>query len=246
MVGKNSSILIVDDDPTVSDLLYEELSERGCRCSTVLDGTAALAQLATQDFDVVLLDIRLPGVSGMEVLKIMQTTYPNTTAIMVTAVNNIDVAVEAIKLGASDYIVKPFDLERVHGSIRMASKAKQDSCGRRDDKTPLSVEYEENQSRVDKWIRCIDAIARGVEARLDEHLGYSATVSRETIHVARQLDIRQKQIKRWVTMRSERNVKRNARIKSALDKLQRSPLAQSIMGIAVPYVYSPKLDELES
>jgi len=69
MVDKKSRVLVVDDEQVVCDLLYDELSERGYLCTTVLDGSSALAKLATEDFDVVLLDIRPPGTSGMEVLR---------------------------------------------------------------------------------------------------------------------------------------------------------------------------------
>ncbi len=122
MVSKKPNVLIVDDEQVVCDLLHDELSERGYLCTTVLSGDDALGKLAKQDFDVVLLDIRLPGMSGMEVLREIWLNHGNTATIMITAVNDVDTAVEAMKLGASDYIVKPFDLDRVNTSIRAALK----------------------------------------------------------------------------------------------------------------------------
>lgn len=84
----------------VCDLLREELSERGYLCTTVLRGDEALAKLAEQHFQVVLLDIRLPGMSGMEVLREIWLNHGNTATIMITAVNDVDTAVAAMKLGA--------------------------------------------------------------------------------------------------------------------------------------------------
>jgi len=125
MVWKKPSVLIVDDESVVCDVLYDGLSERGYLCTTVLNGNEALAKLATEDFNVVLLDIRLPGMSGMEVLWEIWLKQGNTATIMITAVNDVNTAVKAMKLGASDYLVKPFDLDRVETSIRTASDRKQ-------------------------------------------------------------------------------------------------------------------------
>ena len=128
MDNKKTSVLIVDDEPMVCDLLREDLNERGYLCTTALSGNDALTSLAKQDFDVVLLDIRLPGMSGMEVLRRIRRTWFNHSdiaTIMITAVNDINTAVDAMKLGASDYIVKPFELDEVDTSIRQAIEAKQ-------------------------------------------------------------------------------------------------------------------------
>ena len=146
MTSKKPNVLIVDDEQVVCDLLCEELSERGYLCTAVLTGDDAMARLATEDFEVVLLDIRLPGMSGMEVLREMWLNHGNTATIMITAVNDVDTAVLAMKWGASDYIVKPFDLDRVATSIRVALEAK---------------------SATEKTTTEMDAIACGVGARLD-------------------------------------------------------------------------------
>ena len=125
MTKKKPSVLIVDDEQVVCDLLHEELSDRGYLCTTALNGDDTFANLAKQDFDVILLDIRLPGMSGMEVLREIWLYHSSTTTIMITAVNDVATAVEAMKLGASDYIVKPFNLDRVDTSIRNALETKQ-------------------------------------------------------------------------------------------------------------------------
>ena len=132
MINKKPNVLIVDDEQVVCDVLHDELSERGYLCTMVLSGNDALAKLSTQSFDVVLLDIRLPGLSGLEVLTKVRSTHPNTATIMVTAVNDATTAVTAMKLGALDYIIKPFDLDRVATSIRTALETKESQ-----------IEYEE-------------------------------------------------------------------------------------------------------
>jgi len=222
MASETPSVLIVDDERVVCDLLSEELVDRGYQCTTVLSGNEALAILAVQDFDVLLLDIRLPGISGMEVLKKIWLNCPNISTIMITAVNEVDTAVEAMKLGASDYLVKPLDLDRVDTSIR----------------TTLETKQVTSKSSVR-----MDAIARGVEARFDLLLGISKIIIQETIDIARRLDILEQEIQSWMAARARLVSERDRAIKSSLEKLKRSPLAQKIMGIAVPYLYTPKPDE---
>ncbi len=188
MLNKKPSILIVDDEQVVCDVLYDVLSKRGYLCTTVLDGDDALAKLATQDFDVVLLDIRLPGMSGMEVLREIWLNHGNTATIMITAVNDIDTAVEAIKLGASDYIVKPFDTDRITTSIRTALETK---------------------PAIDKSFTEMDAIARGVETKLDPFSSYSKIVTQRTTDIARQLNIAEEEIQRWAAAKAPLDSERN-------------------------------------
>ena len=176
MVGEKPSVLIVDDEQVVCDLLHDELSERGYLCTTVLSGDEALAKLVAQHFDVVLLDIRLPGMSGMEVLREIWLYHGNMVTIMITAISDVDTAVESMRLGASDYIVKPFDLDRVDASIRTALETR----------------------RVTE----LDAIARGVETKLDPFSAYSKVVTQRTIDIARQLGIDEKKIQRWAAAKT--------------------------------------------
>jgi len=197
MVYKKPSVLIVDDEQVVCDLLQDELSERGYLCTTVLDGNEALVKLATGYFDVVLLDIRLPGMSGMEVLREIWLNHSNTATIMITAINDVATAVEAMKLGASDYIGKPFDLDRVDASIRTALETK---------------------PATDKPSTEMDAIARGVEAKHDSLFHRSWVVTQRTIGIARQLGIAEKEIQRWVAAKAKLNSERDRLIKSKLSK----------------------------
>ncbi|GAG71250.1 unnamed protein product [marine sediment metagenome] len=80
MVNQKPSVLIVDDEQVVCDVLYDELSDRGYLCTTALSGNDAVAKLAAEDFAVVLLDIRLPGMPGMEVLREIWLNHTNTYA----------------------------------------------------------------------------------------------------------------------------------------------------------------------
>ncbi len=197
MAKKETRVLIVDDEQVVCDLLCDDLSERGYLCTAVLNGKDTLTKLATQDFEVVLLDIRLPGMSGMEVLREIWLNHTSAATIMITAVNDVDTAVEAMKLGASDYIVKPFDLDKVNTSIRTALEAK------------LTTEKSSTE---------MDAIAHGVEARLSPFSEYSKMVTERTIDIARKLAVPEKEIRRWAAEKAGLDSKRDRVIESSRDK----------------------------
>jgi len=225
MFDKKPSVLIVDDEQVVRDVLHEGLSERGYLCTTVLSGNDALAKLAAEDFEVVLLDIRLPGMSGMEVLREKCLNHGNTATIMITAVNDINTAIEAMKLGASDYLVKPFDLDKVETSIRTALDSKQANS---------------------KYSTQMDAIAHGVEARFDPLSSYSNLMTQRTIEIARQLGMADEEIQRWAAAKAMLNFEKTRVIESSLSKLKRSPLMQKIMGLLVPYQCAPKPGESQN
>lgn len=234
MVDKNPQILIVDDEAVVCSMLYDELSERGYLCTTAFNGNEALAKLATQDFDAVLLDIKLPGISGIEVLRKMQSNHPNTAAIMITGINDVDTAIATMKLGASDYIVKPFDLGRVNTSICTVLGTRKRHC---------TGGGEENKPVVEEFSSEMDAIARGIEAKYESLTGYSSIVTQRTIELARQLGIAEEEIQRWTAVRARLEAERNGAIISSLNKLRESPLAQCIMGMTEPHQHPSTLNE---
>lgn len=112
-------ILIVDDDKSLLES-YTVLLEDEFQVRTAETGEAGLDVLRHEDIHVVLLDIRLPGIDGMEVLRRIKTLDENVDVIMITAVKNVRVAVDAIKLGAYDYLVKPFEIDEVLSLLRRA------------------------------------------------------------------------------------------------------------------------------
>lgn len=244
MTFSEPKVLIVDDEQGVCDLLSDALHEQGYRCCIALDGSEALAKLAAEDFDIALLDIRLPDISGIEVLAEMQLKYPHVAAVMMTAVNSIDTAVEATKLGALDYIVKPFSLDRVDASIRTILESKTSFSQKREQETGRYARDEEEDRLANKVsYRIMNAIACGVEARLNLFLSYSKIVTQEAIIIAHRLGINREEVKHWAATRSKHDEEKNTALKYSLDKLAQSPLAQSIMGLSVPYIYRSKPGE---
>ncbi|MBI5746234.1 MAG: response regulator [Nitrospirae bacterium] len=114
----DKDILIVDDEPLIRDILVRKLSNSGYRPVAVENAFEALDKMRATPFPVVLSDIMMPGIDGIELLKKLRACYPDTAVVMITAVSNVSAAVEALREGAYDYLIKPFNLEEVAFSVR--------------------------------------------------------------------------------------------------------------------------------
>ena len=117
-------ILVVDDDEITCSLLEEVLAKEGYRVEKALNGSEAIAKGSQKGYEVVLTDIRMAGVNGMEVLHSYRKKSPETIVIMMTAFGSIETAIEAIKEGAYDYVSKPFKLDEIKLTIRRALEQK--------------------------------------------------------------------------------------------------------------------------
>ena len=110
-------ILIVDDEKNIRLTLSQALETLGVEIDTAADGDEALTKLKGRDFGLILLDIRMPGMDGMEVLRRVREMRPDIRIIMITAYGTVESAVEAMKLGAVDFLQKPFDPEEIRELI---------------------------------------------------------------------------------------------------------------------------------
>ncbi len=118
------TILIVEDEPIVRDSLKEWLTEEGYDVVTIEDGEQAIELIKKQEFAVVVLDLKLPGKDGIQVLKEMREQIPALKSIIITGYPSVETAVEATTMGAIDYLVKPFAPEALEHSIRQAMEVK--------------------------------------------------------------------------------------------------------------------------
>jgi len=109
----NAKILIVDDELILRESLAAWLERDGYDIDTAVSGEAALEKIKDTRFDILLVDIKMEGISGVEVLRHMQENDPDTAVVMITAYGSISTAIEAMKNGAQDYLLKPFDPEEL-------------------------------------------------------------------------------------------------------------------------------------
>ena len=195
MVNTKSQILIVDDERAVCDLLSEELTERGYQCSTALDAVEALKEMQKQDFDVTLLDIKLPAMSGLELLTRMKSECPNTSVVMITSVCNADAMVEAFRLGALQYVMKPFDLDEVAVTVRLVLETKGNSLEREDHQKPVHLHKKHGGTRPKKaHFEELIAKASALEENDKYNSGHSQRVAAMSVSIAQQLALPQHDI----------------------------------------------------
>ncbi len=109
MPAKNR-ILVVDDEEALRVVLSGELEGEGYQVSSAIDGQQAINVLTTHEFDLILLDIKMPNVDGFEVLKFVKERWPKTKVVMLTGFADLKNAIESKKLGAEDFVSKPYDL----------------------------------------------------------------------------------------------------------------------------------------
>ena len=112
-------VLLVDDDETIRDTLYELLSEHYI-CQTAETAEKAFARLEADEYDVVLTDISMPGLSGLELLGHVRQKFPDTPVIIISGIGDQEHAQGLIRLGAFDFLLKPFSLEVVEKSVARA------------------------------------------------------------------------------------------------------------------------------
>lgn len=112
MVGK-VRILVVDDELVIRESLHGWLKKSGYQVDTAEGGSAALAMLEKTPYDLLFLDIMMPVMSGIEVLEVVKEDYPQTLVVMITAYGSVETAVQAMKRGANDYLMKPFDPDQL-------------------------------------------------------------------------------------------------------------------------------------
>ena len=113
-----SRLLIVDDEKNIRLTLSQTLDRMGVTVDTAVNGEEALEKLALGDYHLVLLDLRLPGMDGMEVLRQLRDLRPEARVIIITAYGTVESAVEAMKLGAVDFIQKPFSPKEIRDLVQ--------------------------------------------------------------------------------------------------------------------------------
>jgi PAS domain S-box-containing protein len=124
MDESRGSVLVVDDEEAIRGGVCRKLQSGGYDCAVASNGEEALEAVSRQDFDLVLLDIRMPGISGMDVLSHVTADHPDTCVVMTTAVNDGRTMIEAMQHGAYDYITKPFTLEALSIRVERALERK--------------------------------------------------------------------------------------------------------------------------
>ncbi len=195
-------ILVVDDEPLVRDLLSSYLTNSGYICETAGTGREALRKLRQAAISLVIADIRMPELNGLQLLESLTEEYPDTAAIMITAVADVNTAVGTMKQGAYDYITKPFNLDKVASSVESALVRRQTRLESRKTSQDLEQVAEKKAQALTSALRdlnshremTLDVLMKVLDARGHETQAHSQRVRAYTLRLARQMDFPDKHL----------------------------------------------------
>jgi len=137
-MAEKTNILVVDDDEVVRLAHQRSLTGASCNVETAWDGQAALRAMEEKRFDVVLLDLRMPGPDGISVLKTIKQRWPESEVLIVTGYPCLDTAKEAVRAGATDYLAKPVGPVDLVAATARAINQKRWALRRQPDEIPVS------------------------------------------------------------------------------------------------------------
>ncbi|MBI5604688.1 MAG: response regulator [Deltaproteobacteria bacterium] len=142
---KTARILLVDDEVAFANNIAKLISKRGFEVKTVYDGESAIRAMDEIDFDVVVLDLKMPGLDGLSTLKLIKTKKPEVEVIILTGHGSMESGIDGIEMGAFDFIMKPVRFDDLHEKIREAFQRKL-----------VQEELEENDRLTDAFMRKMD------------------------------------------------------------------------------------------
>lgn len=188
-------ILVVDDDPAICDLLTTKLNFSGFNSQSCHSGEEALALLSKETFDAIISDLNMGVVSGLELLEAARRLAPHTAFLMATGVSDVAVGVTAMKQGAADYLLKPFQLEAVVVSLRRALEMKRMEAELENYRHHLEEMVEQRTKQLRAAMRRIEitydetleALAAALDLRDNDTAGHSRRVTLYSLEMAKRL-----------------------------------------------------------
>jgi len=191
-------ILIVDDEDSVRDLLLRYLNGSDAECVTSSNATDAMTQLERQDFSLVISDILMPGISGIDLLRQAKQYQPELGFIMVTGLMDIHTAVDSLHMGAFDFITKPFAPARVRRSVEKALEQRRLTIKNRFYRESLEEEIRKRTFELNETLKeveesyniTLEAMATALDAREHETQSHSQRVKKYTLTLAQHMGLR--------------------------------------------------------
>ncbi len=175
-------IFVVDDDAAIRDLLTMLFTRQGFKVAAFADGTSLLAAIRTQSPACILLDVHIPGKSGLDILKELNARNHPAPVIIISGKGDIAMAVDAIKSGALDFIEKPFSGSDVVGRVEeaIAADSKRRASGRGEEKLPFYFPGREPLTAREQ-----DVLGRLIEGATNKEAGQQLGISYRTIEIHR-------------------------------------------------------------
>ena len=200
-LGRRSRILIADDEAEIREVLFDLLSPL-YQCSTVSSAEEALAQLRCKDFDLVISDIMMSGMSGLEMMPHVRQSAPDAVVITISGVQTVESAIEALRAGAFDYIMKPFDIHHVEAAVSRALEHQSLRLAKRRYESYLEEMVEQRTAELDRTLHSLEdayrttlkALTSALETRDAETHGHSERVVNFSMRLGVELGLGKEQM----------------------------------------------------
>ena len=155
--------LVVDDEPRLRQILMHLMRAEGFRCLEAANGVEALEPLVRRQVLLMLSDLRMPRMDGMDLLRHVRARYPDIAVVMITAVADVEVGVKCLALGAMDYLMKPFHLEEVRARVSQALDRRRLILENRDFQERLKEKVATQASRLEElFLAGVQALAEAL------------------------------------------------------------------------------------
>jgi putative nucleotidyltransferase with HDIG domain len=188
MSDHERKILIVDDEPMIRRLLHVKLSRQGFHCEEAGNAIDALEKMKAYAADLIMLDMKMPGKSGIELLPELKALHPDSAVIMATAVAETNLAIQCMRLGADDYITKPFNLDEVVLSVEKTLEKRILEQKIKKYQEQLQKKVEEQTGEIRRlFLGSIEALVFALEAKDKYTAGHSRRVTEIALAIGREL-----------------------------------------------------------
>jgi putative nucleotidyltransferase with HDIG domain len=193
-------ILIVDDEAMIRRLLILKLSKQGYHCEECGSAVEALNKMGTYHADLIMLDMKMPGMSGMDLLPELKVSYPDTAVIMATAVAEANLAIQCMRLGADDYITKPFNLDEVSLNVEKTLEKRMLERQIKEYQKQLQQKVDQQTGEIRRlFLGSIEALVFALEAKDRYTAGHSRRVTEIALAIGRELPLSEEDLEnlRW-------------------------------------------------
>jgi putative nucleotidyltransferase with HDIG domain len=197
-----ANILIVNDELKITDLLSDLLGAEH-NCVTAISAEQALAHLAENEFELVLSDITMPRMSGLDMIPRVKEIAPNAVVVMISGMQTMECAIGALRLGAFDYLMKPFDLRQVEAVVRRALQHHELIVARHRYESHLEELVEQRTQQLDQALDCLEdsyrstlrSLVAALEARDSETHGHSERVMSYSLRLGSEYGLNSEEMK---------------------------------------------------
>lgn len=206
--GPRARILVVDDESFIREIICRKLGGSGFECEAAPSAEDALEKISQNDYDCVLSDIHMPGMSGVDLLRQIRLQNADLAVILVTGAPDIDAALEAMRLGAYDHLSKPLNLAALEITVDRALEKKRLVEENREYQRNLESMVKERTKQLSDanedlrklFTGSIKALAQALEAKDEYTQGHSARVAEESVNIARYLSLSDTEVQRmWLS-----------------------------------------------